>query len=238
MSDVNVSRRVIVKGAAWSVPVVMAAATVPRSAASAIGQCDPQTLAWGAGWTSVMTDGSGGQIDESLLQGCGGAQPEANGKWWLWCDGPWSSDLVYTKTYYLDVTADVTYILAFSTHAGSGVTVDGQGAVVEGPSSPASLTLEVDGAPLWGGYTISTEGESGQGSSNFPWYQLSLDLNYTDTTADDYWTVPFTASTTGTVSVILQWTARQTVMGTNCTDDIGVSQLVVTCAGSGSGGNN
>lgn len=239
MGGITASRRTVVKGAAWSVPVIMAATAVPIAAASTVNDCEPQVLAWSIGWSSTMTDGAGGAIDASGLNGCGSPQPEADGKWWQWCDAPWDSDLVYTKTYHLAVTAGQSYFLTFSTHSGHGTNVQSDGSVQEGPSSPANLTLSIDGTQLWGGYTVSTEGVTGEGSSGANWNALTMNLDYTDTTTDQSWTASYTATTTGTVALTLQWTVSQTVLGTNCSDDIGISSLALTCAApNGSGGNN
>lgn len=208
----GIQRRTVIKGAAWSVPVVAAAVAVPNASASPTAPCSvavPAWTAWSDGATGAFTEGT-----------CGRPQPEANGQWWQWCDATETSDYTTFKCATVSVVAGQTYSITFTTQANSGIPT---------PNSPANLVLTIDGSPLWAGYTVGSTGASADpGGANS--HRLTTATNGSNRT-DQTWTVFYTANTTGDVLLCYTWTAyqRTAANGDTSTDDIGTSLPVITC---------
>lgn len=206
----GIDRRTIVKGAAWAMPVVAAAIAVPNATAStACAVAVPGWQAWSSGTTGSFTSGT-----------CGGQQPQADGKWWQWCDATTTSNYTLSKCTTVAMVAGKTYSITFTTQANRGNPA---------PDSPANLVLAIGGSQVWAGYTVGTTGKSANpGGTDTHLLTTSVNgSNYTDQT----WTVLYTAQTTGDVLVCYTWTAyqRTSANGNVSTDDIGTSLPAISC---------
>ncbi|OZB83358.1 hypothetical protein [Microbacterium sp. 13-71-7] len=207
----GIRRRTVIKGAAWSVPVIAAATALPHAAASPA--CSVTVPGW-SGW-------SGSNTGSFTAGTCGNPQPEPNGMWWQWCDASTTSNYTLTKCATVTMVAGKTYTITFTTQANRSNPV---------PDSPANLVLAIGGAQVWAGYTVGSTGKSANpGGANAQ--QLTTAGNGSNFT-NQTWTVLYTAPTTGDVLICYTWTAyqRTSANGSASTDDIGTSLPSITCS--------
>ncbi|HMR48035.1 MAG TPA: hypothetical protein PKE40_02190 [Arachnia sp.] len=206
----GVSRRSVVRGAAWSVPVVAAAVATPYASATlcAGGSLSPWSV-----WTNETTG-------DFVPSSCGAPQPQDDGMWWQWCDATATSDFSLQKCVTADVVIGQTYALGFTTQAFQGFPT---------PDSPANLVLRVDGAQIWAGYTVGSLGVSGNpgGTNSNLLFTAQNDGNL----IPQNWSPVFTATATGPVTICFTWTAfaKTQENGFVSTDDIGTTLPVLAC---------
>ncbi|PPG38547.1 hypothetical protein [Pseudoclavibacter sp. RFBA6] len=200
-------RRTILRTAAWSVPIVSLAAVTPAHAAS--GPCAPVNVSYSSGnWTTAFagTTSSGT---------CGGVQPEASGRYWLWCDAPAASNYTMTRTVTFSVVAGTTYSIAYSMQANQGAPTPSSGqtlTIAIGYATPTTVKTYQSQTGLLAGATLLPN--AGTGGANF------------SVVNDDF---DFTAATTGTVTLTYTHTARARGSAVS-TDDIGISAPTISCA--------
>lgn len=206
----GISRRTLVKGTAWAIPVIAVATAAPSSTASTA--CTVPVPAWSA-WSHSTTG--------SFTSGtCGGTQPGADGMFWQWCDASTTSNYVLRKCATVSMAAGKTYSITFTTQANRSNPL---------PDSPANLVFTIGGSQVWAGYTVGSTGKSGTpGGTNANRLTTAANgSNYTKQT----WTVTYTAATTGSVTICYTWTAfqRNATNGSASTDDIATSLPTINC---------
>ena len=234
----GVKRRTIIKGAAWSVPVIAAASALPTAAASVNPGCNcpdnPAILMDASSWPGGMQQnggwGGGPFIFASASNALNPGQLEALP------DRTASTDL---NSYFwiaqpVQVCAGKTYTWTYGVQSSRGDNAAGGGGVeqfmdIGWASSATDNALDL----LWTN-SFDTRGTSTRhagavqilppvapSSGGFYGYNGTLGASYTASSV-------FIASTTGTVYLKLRWTGLRGTGADN--DDYGVTSLSLTCA--------
>lgn len=207
-SKKGITRRTIVQGAAWSVPVVAAAVATPLAAASA-AICP--ALAPASAWTwQVPATGT----LRTQVNGQASARTGANGgELYVSHEAqPGTGAMTITASTTLAVVAGTTYDLSFffgSNYGGLNTAV----------STRSAVSLTVDGANLFWGSTRPIAGNTTIPNNT----AASGYTNYGSTTAS------FSADATETIVVTYTFVSTATSATQPNGDDIAITVPVITC---------
>lgn len=213
--DTNLSRRTLVKAAAWSVPVISVAVAAPAAAGSST--CPALSLGeWPAtspvsgtlgngtnGWNLATGPGTGYYQSQKDNGSYGWGAPQA---------------MVSTSTTF-EAVAGTTYTFTYTAVAGYGNNRRNY-------SGPQRVELVVDGQVIWTGNTRPEVPEFPGGSP------IPIANYYSQTTPATYAAV-FTATSGGTKTVEYRFTMPGAALSANpsgANDDIWISVPQITCA--------
>lgn len=205
----TVSRRTIVRGAAWSIPVLAVSTAAPAAAASTPPPC-PELGAW-----SVTSSGPG-LVNSTLDPVAPSAQLYPAGTSLLYRSRADSSTptaySIITLLSSLEVTAGKTYFLTFSI-------VGNYASDSEDRSSRQLFRIFVDGTRVFGSST----------KANVPEVQIGIvpSSQLDNVSLGQTHTLTYVATATGSVPISLEFHMRRD--GGFANDDIAVSPIQVSC---------
>lgn len=203
----TLSRRTVVKGAAWSVPVIAVSAAAPAMAAS-VAPC-PTIPDFGSFVWAIPASGqlnpSTGHTGPATVNGVSAAESILDGKT---SAGP----ATVTVTTTLSLVAGTSYTLSFGV---MGRFADGNGS----PTTSQSLAVSVGGSTI---YRASTRPQSDPSIAVIPtgvnWGTSFMPV-----------TVTFTATATGDIPLVFTFQLPGMPAGWGGSDDIRVSQPALLC---------
>lgn len=205
----GVHRRTIVKGAAWSVPVVAVAIGTPAAAASNF-TCPVLTAA------DYTKESNGYAYADSATIGVQGTKPQA---FRVNSDNSSAAgsgaEGVIAFTAQMKVVKGKTYTFSYSAYGNYGnFTKEG--------SRSQYFRLKVDGAKISPNYGTRT--------SEFGDTQLPIQEKSTDTLPWKDYTVSYTATADGTVPVRFEFVLPSKLTGQSANDDVFVTLPTIACS--------
>jgi len=196
----RISRRTLVKGAAWSVPVIAAAVSAPLASASTVACPDiSQPAVWGP--FEVASGTPGGRQEDILAPNFF--------EFWSENGDTATTVAVIRKRTTIAVQAGKTYTFTFQADMNYGKWDITQ-------AVPSAIALNVNGTQIW-------QAQSRTGALPV-WSGGSAPHNY------GTYTATFTATTTGTVPVDINFAMGTKPNPALANDDIRISTPIITCS--------
>lgn len=218
LGDSGLNRRTLMRGAAWAAPVVALSAPAPALAVSM--PCTPPTIPTTASsWTLSQTCTNGG-----AALGWNGTQ------FYMLRDGAPYTTCTVTSTTTLSLVAGQQYVLSAQVQTAPGYGANGCGD--NPPTQNASFDILLGTTTIWQGYTQDAQAAAagvtpvqiepiwdcpgsfenggnpmsqwGDGTTVGQWYTLT--------------SIPFTATTTGSITLTFKFTMEETQSGDNNDD--------------------